>query len=260
MLENLKNSTIYFGREPQNARMLVAMKIAGNIQKGVMGEKGSVPQSVSRCIPDQDKYHCRLYIDNDGSMTLSTGNNYTYVGGFEIESKRITPNSNVALGIDKYPLDIKKLLELANKIIGSKSQESGHGSSQVEYSIRPLEKVWNDYHNEKIAIKMQKRSLGLWRSVPMMFSMFGGLIAAVGGDDVKPVAIFLTALSLMVMIYGFLKSSRDKSIEREEELQEEFQENYVCPNPKCRCFMGNISYTLLRQRHNCPNCKCKLTE
>ena len=95
----------------------------------------------------------------------------------------------------------------------------------------------------------------------MAFSMLGGLIAGVA-PEIREYALILTGIALLIMIIGFYKKFTDKSIEEIEEITEEFQKKYICPNKKkpCNHFLGNVPYNILRQNTKCPYCGCGFNE
>ena len=59
--DNLKGKTILIGKEPEQSRLLIAIK--GTSQITTLGQIGSVPNSVSRCKPTEGVAHCQIEID-----------------------------------------------------------------------------------------------------------------------------------------------------------------------------------------------------
>lgn len=253
----LENSTILIGKEPGRGRLLVAVTAGGNTRTTTVGEAGSVPGSVSRCLPAEGVAHCKITVGTDGAMVLANlkQRNVTYVNGTEIVSKRITPDCRVELGCDRYKVDLAGVIAAA----GRQTATSQNPASQAEYSIKGLKPVWEEYNNAIKQIRIRQKNVGLLSSVPMAFSMFGGLIAGVM-PEIRGFALVFTGVALVIMIIGLYLRFTDKSIEQTEQLTERFQNRYVCPNPKCRHFMGNQPYNVLRQNTACPYCRCKLTD
>lgn len=254
-MEKLKNKTILVGREADKGHLLVAVNIDGKTKAAAYGAEKSVPGSVSRCLPGEGIAHCKITVDRDGKMILTNlkHKNVTYVNGLEVSSKSVTKDSTLELGNDKYKVSVNAVLETAKKIVGV---VVGAG----EFSIKPLEKVYNDYHDKTIEIKKKQKNVGLIRSIPMALTMLGGLVTALGGEDIRPIAMCFTCVALVLMVYGIVESFKDKSIEETDRLTDEFQRKYICPNPECKHFMGNQPYSILRQNKNCPYCKCKFNE
>ena len=109
----LHNKTILIGREPGNNRLMLAIKAADGIKVATIGGAGSVPNSVSRCIPVNNMAHCKLDIDATGNIRLTNmkEENVTYVGNNEVMSKNVSENSTISLGRDKFPIGIGEILK-----------------------------------------------------------------------------------------------------------------------------------------------------
>ena len=249
MMDNLKGKTILVGKEPGNGRLYVSVNVNGQHKVAPIGEMQSVPNSVSRCKPGENTAHCKITVGGNGEMTITNmePRNMTYVNGTEVATKRIKAGCRIELGKDRYAMDLNAVIQAARKMVG------------VEYSIRHLEIVWNEYNDSMKKIKIRQKNLGLLSNIPMGFSMLGGLVAGVY-PQVREVALVFTGIALLIMLIGFYKRFTDKSIDEMEALTEDFQRKYICPNPECHHFMGNQPYNILRQNKNCPYCKCKLTE
>lgn len=263
-MENLAGKTILIGKEPGQGRLLVALSEGGQQRKTMaIGLPGSVPSSVSRCVPNEGIGHCKIDIDLSGNIQITNLKplNVTMVDGMEIVTKRVTKASHVTLGKDRFPIDLGSVLAAAEKII----KVTG-GEVKPEFSIRHLEAVWNAYHSQIIGIKKRQHRIGLWRSLPILFTVGS---TAVGGvlTHFMPELSWIPILTgcmfgtgVVLMVYGFYLSSTDKSIEKTEAVTDEFQSKYVCPNPQCCHFMGMQPYKILRQNKKCPYCGCHLTE
>lgn len=241
--------TILIGREPTTGRLTVAE----NGRTATHGQKDSVPLTVSRYRPTEDTAHCRLDIDDDGVMRLTNLNprNVTLVDGLRIESKRVTADAHITLGADGYSIDIASILAAADAI------------EPEAYPITHLERVWDTYHDGLLAIRLRQRRIGLIRGVAPLFTLGAGALAMLsrqieGWQGITAITAALFVAGLVVMLVGFLLSTRDKGIEDGERLAEEFQSAYTCPH--CHRFMGNTPYRLLRQTPRCPHCGCALTD
>lgn len=255
----LEGKTILIGKEPGNGRLLIAVKGGGSIKTAIIGEIGCVPGTVSRCKPAEDVGHCKLTIDQNSNMTLTNlkPQNVTYVNGTEIMTKRVSPDSEIALGKDRYSINLNSILEIAKKLVG---QGAAQGQQkQIEVSIKPLKKVWGDYNKQLKAIKIRQKNIGIFARVPIVFTMLGGGVSTLM-PDIRPYAIVFTFIALVITVIGIYKQVTDKSMDEQEKLTEKFQNTYVCPNPECRHFVGNQPYNILRQNKKCPYCGCKYSE
>ena len=77
-----------------------------------------------------------------------------------------------------------------------------------------------------------------------------------------PAGYVLTAIGIVGTVYSFVAMKNDNTSEQQEQLLEQFQDNYACPNPNCNKFLGNISYKLLKKQYgmHCPYCKSEYVE
>lgn len=254
-LEPLKGKTILIGKEPKQGRLLIA--VVGIANTGAIGAFGSVSNGVSRCIPTDGIAHCKITVGMDESMTITNmkPQNVTYVDGIEIVSKRITTSSQVALGMDRYLINVNTVIEAALKLLPPKVEE---------YSIKHLEKVWDKYHDSNIELKKKNQEMAAAMSFPPILTLGSTGISAVAGVlgfmQVTFITIPLIFVGAGLMIRNYYRRKNDTSIEDGDKLAEEFQLNYVCPNPKCKRFMGNQPYKIIRQQKGCPLCKCLYNE
>lgn len=221
---------IIIGRD-QHTRQLCIIKDGNSM---TYGQAGSVPMDVSR-------QHISLQPVGNGKWIIKNLNerNVTFVNGIAIESKTISESDRVELGNSHYLFSWDALKEPKAETV----------------DIRPLRHVWEEYNQENIRIRKRQKNIGLLASIPMGFTMLGGLIAGVGPEEIRGVAYFFTAIALLIMLYGFYRRISDKSIEEQEELKKKLQRNYTCP--KCGHFMGFQDYEVLVQADACPYCRTK---
>ena len=224
---------IIIGRKkPENQLLFV-------VDKKPCVVKEYVPQSVSG-------EHAAIKVDSEGTMVLRNlkPTNYTFVNGQPIESKRIQRGDRIELGMEYYPLSWNHL----NKVLPR------------ELDIRHLRYVWQNYEDTKMKMQINNTKFNTIRSSTGIFSMVaimaGFLLPSMGVEDPRPIQIPLYALAVILMIVflivAFTKSDFPK---RMRELDKEFQQKYVCPNPECRHFMGNQPYDIISQNKACPYCK-----
>lgn len=221
---------IVIGRD-QQTRKLCVVKDGSSMLYGL---EGSVPMDVSR-------HHISLQSSGSGKWIIKNLNerNVSFVNGIAVESKTISESDKVELGNSHYLFPWDALSE-----------------PKVETAdIRPLRHIWEEYNQENIRIRKQQKNTGLLASIPMGFTMLGGLIAGVGPEEIRGVAYLFTAIALLIMLYGFYRRFNDNSIEKQEELKKKLQRNYTCP--KCGHFLGFQDYEVLAQSEACPYCKTK---
>lgn len=268
-MDRLKGKTILVGKEPGQGRLCVSVLVNGQPKMALIGQAGSVPNSVSRCKPAVGMAHCKIEIDQLGNMTLTNlkPQNVTFVDGMEIVSKRITVSNAVALGKDKYSIDLNIILNTVLKMFGLKDLPTGSKSGESlqssipEYSIRHLKDIWADYEETLEAIQRRQQKIGKRRMLPIMIGSASGLAAPLFATIAIPtlyITVPIAAISFLIYMKNY--GEKDTTIEDRKRANDRFIDNYICPNPKCHHFMGNQPYKILRQNKKCPYCGCFITE
>lgn len=219
---------IIIGRDQQTRKLSVVKDGSSKLY----GQPDSVPMDVSR-------HHISLQPVGDGKWQIKNLNerNVTFVNGIAVENKTISENDKVELGNSHYLFQWAALSEPKVETI----------------DIRSLKKIWDDYQQNDIAIRNRQKNNGLLASVPLGFSMLGGIIAGVA-PEIRGVALVFTGIAFILFIYGLYRRSQDNSTVELKRLQDDFDKKWVCP--KCKhpltCFR---SYTILSQSDSCPYCK-----
>lgn len=269
--DNIK--TILIGREQGKSRLMIAVIKNGQIKTTAVGTEGSVPGSVSRCRPQEGVAHTKIEIDSSGNMTLFNmkPQNVTYIDGIEVMTKRLDEHARtIEMGPEHFRVDLYNLLNdveiLENdgkRIAGvPRIEKASPKKEEKVFEISHLEKVWNDYHNRNIDMRKRQKKLGLLGSASLIFSLGGGALTVIMGEAMASVIPVFTVVGFIVCITSFYLRGKDNSIEATEKATEEFQDNYICPNPECGKFLGNYSYKLMKKQYSmtCPYCKCKFKE
>jgi hypothetical protein len=232
---------IIIGRKAETNQL----KITIGKQAKVCGTEQSVPNSVSRT-------HFSLTSVEGGGFTLKNLNpaNETFVNGVSVESKHVTQQDKIELGAARYVFDWGLIAEV----------------SPVLIDISPLRHVWDEYHREKMKIQVQQGRFNALKSLSGLLSM--GAMAAMffesnkegsSGISMRMVLYGIGALfTLVVLVISFINAS--KIPQKQDEIDQRFRRRYVCPNPKCRHFMGNQPYDVLAQGNACPYCRAQYKE
>lgn len=244
---DLNGKTILVGRDPKTCKLMISVFENDEVIKtGVIGPANSVPNSVSRCIPTEDKAHCSIVVDQTGNMTLKNlkQQNITYVDDVAIASKAITTQSNVALGKDKFVVKVSDILNGAAKMIGAKPVMS----PELAYSIDHLEKIWEDYQKSIKKANVKNR-------IPLVFTMSVSLISILSSIFSWPKEVTYISLAIVVTGILYLSYSMFCASDGTFKIKREFEKKYVCP--KCGYSLGYQSYTVLTINKQCSHCKCK---
>ena len=220
---------IIIGRDPQTQQLCI-IKDGHSKQRG---QPGSVPMDVSR-------HHLSLQPAGNGKWIAKNLNdrNVTFVNGLTIESKTISEQDKVELGNSRYLF----LWDFLNE------------PQEETVDIQLLKAVWDNYQQEDIAIRNRQKNTSLLASIPLGFSMLGGIIAGIA-PDIREVALAFTGIAFVLFLYGLWKRSQDNTTMELKKLQEDFERKWVCP--KCKRPLNFRSYIILEQNDACPYCKTK---
>lgn len=297
-MERLKGKSILIGKNPSQSNLLIAVR--GMNKTGVAGNPGSVPNSVSRCMPADGVAHASIDIDHNGNMTITNLKrmNITYVNGSQVESKRIDHHSTIELGRDRYRVNTEMVLDAARKLVGHpgingpgpgpvgghagghpgmNGQAGGPVGGQISgpapgsqagkkvVNISHLATEYKEYHAYIKKLKDHQKMVNSMQRVPMFFTMGSGVLSSLAvalewDVTVRYLCFGLTMLGLILSVVFFFISKNDKTPEKIEQAQEQYQDRFVCPS--CGKFLGNSSYKLLKRQYgmSCPYCKCKYVE
>lgn len=258
-MQRLYGKSILIGKEPNNGSLIAVTDINGQM-KGV-ALAPVAPGSVSRC--KGGMAHCRIDIDATGKMRVTNlkAQNVTFVDGFEVNSKSINANTTLQLGMDRFPISVNTVLERVKKMMPAPPPPP-----KKPVYIGHLEGVWEHYHQGNLAIARRSKDLGLQSSVPMIFTMTGGVISSIVSlvpgvpTEIRALCYGITILGLIIMVYTFMKRKKDNSIDEKEQLTSYFQDHYTCP--ECGKFLGNQPYKLMKKQYGmqCPYCKVEFVE
>lgn len=264
-MDRLKGKTILIGKEPGQGRLLVAI-LGGKAAAIPM----NVPNSVSRCKVVEGVAHAKITVDQNGNMILTNIKpwNVTYVNGSEIASKRILLSNSVELGKDRFNINLPVVIEAAKKLIPNpECGNSGHGGITKRFNIKHLEAIYDDYHSKVIERQCKQKKLGILASCSMFFTIGGGAVAAVAnklgmGEIAQDYMWILPVVGFIVFFISMYLRIRDTSIEDADATNIEYTKRFVCPNPDCGKFLGNMPYELMKTQYSmrCPYCKCEFVD
>ncbi len=262
-MERLKGKTILIGKEPGQGRLLVA--IQGNGKSAVIGAPGSVPSCVSRCRPAEGVAHAKITVGQNGDMVVTNmkDENVTFVNGCEIASKRVSPGQTVELGRDHFGVNLPVVIETAKRLVGTVTPPPPPPPGK-KFNISHLQRVWDSYEAELDRITMQQQELGKRRMLPIMIGSLSGvaspLLATLVAVNTLYVTVPVAAVSFALYFINYRK--KDTSYEERKAAVDKFTDEYVCPNPDCNKFLGNLSYKLMKKQYSmhCPHCKSEFVE
>lgn len=219
---------VIVGRDGQTGKL----RLTVGKQTATFGEADSVPRSVSQ-------EHARLTIGDDGTLVLTNLNteNDTYVNHRAVERKRISEGDRIVLGGEHYRLGWDMLKPFIPKMA----------------DISPLEQVWKDYQNRRLAMQIRERRFNTLRSATGLITMFAVVLGAFTGRDnplFMTLYVIAAVISLVFFIYAYRASSKIPL--QQNQLTEDTKHRYKCP--ACGALLTLQDYDMLRQIKGCPHC------
>lgn len=228
---------IIVGREEHSDAPRLALNIGGSLS--FMGKPGCVNKHMSR-------KHCRIVLEDDGSVSVYdiTDDNYITVNGKECKQKRhLSVSDSVELGSDHYPLDLSAIVAMA--------------SSLKEFSIVHLEKIYNDYQKQKMDFQVRQGRVNALSMLPGAISMLSAVLAFVLESIRIPMVVIAVIFLVSIFVVRLLGASSNPL--KQKQMDDNFHDHYVCPNPACHQFLGAKPYKDLKHMKACPYCKAKWT-
>lgn len=251
---SLEGKTILIGREDKTNHLLLSFEHNGSTK--ALKIKEEVPNCVSRCFPNEKKAHCKIDVLANDKIRVTNVNimNTTLVNGNEIDSVVDNKNIKLELGQFKYQIDVNKILSAVENNIGGKI--GGDGPAPEPVPIKHLEVVWNRFEKARDEIKEKQIKTGKLRMIPLMTGSLSTLLALFMGKElllVRVITIIIAIVSAIIWVGLFLQ--KDTSIEDTKNAEDELINDYVCP--KCKHYLGQQKYKLVKQHGSCPYCRVK---
>ena len=223
---------IIYGRDEQSGKL----RLKTGSTRRMEGAEKSVPQSVSR-------EHVLITIRDDSSIILKNLNidNDTYVNGTAVEQKKIRKGDIIELGRDRYRLEWNVINPFIPTFI----------------DISPLQFVWDAYQQEKISYQIKEKQFNVLKSLTSIITMSAFILGAVdigmSGASLR-VIIYIVAIGISIIFAVKSWIDASKMPQKYMDLDKRFKRKYLCPNPKCKHFMGFTDYELLSQNKKCSYC------
>jgi hypothetical protein len=221
---------IIIGRDQQTRQLCIIKD--GNSR--LYGQANSVPMDVSR-------HHISLVPAGNGKWKIKNLNekNVTFVNGIAVESKTISESDKVELGNAHYLFSWAALQEPKEETV----------------DIRPLQKIWNEYDEQRLELQIAERKFNAARSATGIITMLAIACSLILGHG--PIYRVLYALAIGIsVVFTYQAYQKSSEVPRQQkEMNKDFQRRYV--SPKCGHFMGFQDYEVLTQNDTCPYCKTK---
>ncbi len=203
--------------------------------------------------------HCSLKCIAPGQYELKDlgSTNGTFVDGLPVVSTRVTLDTDVTLG--SYPTKVGILLgfDMSTQKAPGKPQKA-----VPTVKIGHLEQVYDDYNEAMRDIQKRRAKSQITRMMPQMI----GMPIVMGAGAFIPTELIFVKVPLIIACLGFgmvltlrMPSKSDQLVDDQFDLNDQFKEDYICPN--CKNFLGsNVTYRSLMKRGTCHICHCKFVE
>ena len=206
---------------------------------------------------DVSHYHARLIVDDNMRLVLEDmgSTNGTYVQGHKVIRKLVNLDTVVRLG-SSFKFKVSQVVPAhLQDAIAMKERE------EIKQRFSNLENIWNVYSAEKSRIQKEGNKSSMMMRLPYLITIASGLITRLcSGSFYLIIGILVGSFVISSVVVRFMdrKSEKRKAhINKEmEELDAKFKESYLCPNHKCRVFLGYLPYTSLKTTGHCNRCHC----
>lgn len=235
----------------------------------IIGRQGNQKKPISE--PTVSRKHCKVTKNSDGTYTVENISDYgTKVNGVSIIRTSATLDSILELG-PTFKATLRELIgEPKTAPTSSERQEAPRVSKPQQtpnqpktevktYNISHLKYVWDDYNNKNIEAAEISRKVNLVRNGGMIFTMGGGLIAAIASLPI--LGSIFGGIGVLSVIYSFAGMRKAETAKERQTRKEAFEDAWICPNPDCgKSLMAKDYRYLVRNHQSCPYCKCKYVE
>lgn len=226
----------------------------------IIGREGNTPLRVPAVHTTVSRKHAMLkLVAMDQYEIEGIGQRVFMVNGETKQSAVVGLDTPLQFGID-FKTTVRQLL----KIVPSPPPPPPPPPSPAGYEH--LEKIWRDYNDTKQRLSISVSRLNNARMVVLPLgsglSIAASLLGA-GDNTWKFIGSIIGVIFsvLVSIIIGQLSVKRQRRVQTEtEELTAKFMLEYVCPNPKCKHFLGYTPPAVLKAKNVCPYCKAKLSE
>ena len=245
-IKALEGRTILVGKNPRGNDLMISVNSNGKSKSAYTTRFGRVPGSVSRCKPEYNIAHCKIHVEPNGTMNITNvkSENYTFVNDMEIITKKINENSDIALGPNKFKINIADILRTASKLVVNIPE--GH-----------LRDVRNTFEKKLNASRQQLKSKSTMCYIFTAISILTGIATVVfkitGLDSPFYIAgLGTTAILTGVALIFYMMLYNMKHIDVQKAAIKEYVKDYVCPH--CGTYLGDTPYDDLRKKPICPEC------
>ena len=133
---------------------------------------------------------------------------------------------------------------------------------KIKQAFVGLEPIWHAYEMERAHLDHSTPKSVFFNRMPYLVSLLSGIISGFFSSTlyvkfVVPVCAFALTTLIAYLIDKNGENKRRKLTDKSRNLESLFKESYVCPNPECQKFLGNMAFDKLKHERHCCYCKCE---
>lgn len=222
----------------------------------IVGRRGNQPFAITDMSVSGKHLKLTLLADDTVAVEDLGSSNGTFVDGVRIIKKVVKRDTRVRMG-SAYSFCVGDAFP--------KNMTSQTPPTATEYSIRHLENVWNNYATGLEELSNKNKTINIVARISSVFTIGGGVLGGIlrtmeGLQDLSNISLIASGLGLIIMVYSIAQSYTFDYNKEKKKLDEQFEKDYICPNPECRHFLGYTKYSILRQDKQCRYCRGKYKE
>ena len=249
----------------------------------IIGREGNQKTPISdRSV---SRRHCKVTSNPDGSYTIENLSDAgTLIDGRPIIKTTVSPDTRIQLG-NSFSATLSELIGPPMPPKEAHQSYSAHSESPgSSYSARPnspsyqeaagrrddsrpkpqtyhighLRRVYDGFNNTNIEMADAQRRTNLVRTASAVFTMSAAIVAALTSGSIGWI---LTGIGVVGNVYSFFGMKNSETAAEKQQRQNDFDDAWVCPNPKCgHSIMAPNDKRLVRDFSSCPYCRCRYIE
>ena len=248
---SLRGLTILVGKNPNADNILISVEKNGKNRKVLIPDCGKVPQSVSRCFPEQGIAHCKIYIDEKGlpNVTNLKSQNITLIDKLEVVTRKTDESKVLELGKDRFRISIRTIINAAAMV--TESPLSKCIKAKVQYDKAIVETT------SEARIKYGKCNTMILLAILAWICTIIFKKTDLGYNYGLVAFIVAAITSILIVVYHAILY-RMKHISQREKIIDEYIQKCSCP--KCGHFLGDKDTGEMEQLKTCPECNSLLDD
>lgn len=231
----------------------------------IIGREGNTPLRVPSQHTTVSRKHAMLKPVGPGKFEIESIAQRTFIVNGQAQQRAMVGlDTPLVFGID-FHTTVRQLLKMPAPPPVPPVPPTPNGGGDIKEYYAHFENVWRRYNDKKQGLTLSVSRLNNARMVILPLGSGLSIAASVlgAGDNTWRLlgSVIGIIFSVIVsIIIGQLSIKRQSEVQKKtEELTAKFMLDYVCPNPKCKHFLGYTPPAVLKANKQCPYCKAKLS-